>query len=147
MEPRESVKLPDGLRQSIANYCDLKVVRKIYGNNHPHVFQRAANIITKFVRNFTGMTFVFRRVLQDVYEVPLDVGVPLLRKSWYWPRNYYFNYPSEFVGTWHSPSSGWKRNVMRRYCTEEQMSRSLSRYELFFIQKEMDEEDILALGW
>lgn len=133
--------------RTVMGYARLETAKKMLGPDHPDVHQRAANVITRFVRNFAGMAYVFRRVLSEEYEVPLDVAVPLLRKSWYWPRNYFFNYPSVHAGTWHIPQSSWKRNVMRRYCTEEQMSRNLSRYELFCIQKKMDEEDILAMGW
>ena len=129
--------------RTVMEYAHLKTAKTFLGPDHSDVFERAVKVVTRFMRNFSGMAYVFRRVLSDEY----NVAVPLLRKSWYLPRNYYFNYPSEHVGTWHQPRSGWKLELMIRYCTEEQMSRSVSRYELFCIQKEMDEEDILAVGW
>lgn len=127
-------------------YADLKTMRKALGPEHPDVLDRAGKAITKFVRNFSGLAYVFRKVLTEEYEVPVQ-GAPLRRRSWYWPRNYYFNYPREFGPTWHRPYSEWKRGIMSEYCTAEQMARALSRYELFCIQKKMDEEDILNLGW
>lgn len=134
--------------RTVMVYAQLKTVKRFLGPKHPDVLQRAAKVVTKFLRNFSGMAHVFRRVLPEVYEVPLDTTLPLLRKTWYLPRNFVFNYPREFAGRWHSPPpSSWKRNIMRRYCTEEQLSRPLSRYELFCIQKKMYEEDILNMGW
>lgn len=137
--------LPDGLKQSIVQYGGLKTARKLYGENHPYVLNRAANVVKRFVRNFTGMSQAYR-ILYDEYEVPLE-GASLRRRTWFWPRNFYFNYPNEFVGTWHLPRSDWKRRVMQKYCTPAQLGSVVTRYELFCIQKKMHEEDILDMGW
>lgn len=127
-------------------YASLKLASQVLGRDHPDVVRRASRAICKFMHNFSGMAYVFRRVIPDNYEVPVE-GEPLLRTTWFWPRNFFFNYPDEFVHTWHMPSSDWKREIMSEYCTKDQMMRPLSRYELFCVQKKMREEDILNLGW
>lgn len=146
MTARVPVNLPDGLKQTVSTFGGLNVARKLYGPQHPYVLDRAAKVVTKFMRNYTGMAHVYRRIIYDMYEVPVE-GVPLRRRTWFWPRNYYFTYPNEFVSRWHQPHSDWKRHVMRKYCTNAQMSRTISRYELFCILKKMHERDILDMGW
>ncbi len=116
------------------------------GPNHPDVIDRAAKMVARFMRNFSGMAYVFRRVLPEEYDVPVE-GAPLRSKSWFWPRNFFFNYPEEFVHTWHMPRSAWKRALMGKYCSPEQLERHLSRYELFRVQKRMHEIDIIDIGW
>lgn len=132
--------------RTVMGYARLKTAHQALGPKHPDVLDRAAKIVARFVRNFWGMAYIFRRVLTEDYEVPVE-GAPLRRRSWFWPRNYYFNYPREFGRTWHRPYSDWKRRIMSKYCTAEEMARALSRYELFCIQKKMHEEDILNMGW
>lgn len=132
--------------RTVMGYANLKTAVGVLGPHHPDVLDRAAKIVARCMRNFSGMAHVFRRVLTQEYDVPVE-GVPLRTKSWFWPRNYFFNYPEEFVHTWHMPTSSWKRMLMLQYCPVHQMSRPVSRYELFCIQKEMREEDIINMGW
>jgi len=134
--------------RTIMGYADLKTAKTFLGPDHPDVLERAGKSITKFMRNFSGMAYMFRRVLPTSYEVPLEEGAhSRRRRSWYWPRNFFFNYPIEYARTWHNPSASWKRAIMQRYCTEEEISRPITRYELFRIQKKMREEHILDMGW
>lgn len=154
MEPRASISLPDGLRQSIVKYGGLRLAQKMYGEKHPYVLQRAASVITRFMQNFTGMAKVFRHELYDSYEVPPE-GAVLRKRTWFWPRNYFFNYPKESVRTWHQPMAEWKQSLLTgwrgkwkvSYVPEHMIGRPISRYELFCIQKKLPEEVILNIGW
>jgi hypothetical protein len=127
-------------------YAPLKTARAVLGPDHPDVLQRAARTVTRFVRNFAVMAHVFRRVFPKSYEVPHE-DEPTRQKSWFWPRNFFFNYPKRHAQIWHQPSVQWKRAMMIHFCPPELVNRPVSRYELFCIQKNMPEEAIIEIGW
>jgi hypothetical protein len=132
-----SVNLPDGLVRTVLMYGGLKTARKMFGDDHPYVQNRAAQIIAKTIRNMYGVVHS-TKVLN---ERDLQIAGMWL------PRVYFCLYPKPFVHRWHKTRSDWKREILSNYLEPDDFERDFTRLELFRLQQRMNPIEIFAIGW
>ncbi len=132
-----SVNLPDGLVRTVLMYGGLRTARKMFGDDHPYVQNRAAQIIAKTIRNMYGVVHSTKVLNERDLQI---AGVWL-------PRVYFCLYPKPFVHRWHQSRSSWKREILSKYLQPGDFERDFTRLELFRLQQRMNPIEIFAIGW
>ena len=126
----------------VADFCPLSDARKIFVQNTSYIQNRSARIVTKAVRNFAGLV--------SAVKVAFKTCGHLLERDdnqSFWPRAYFCTFPKPFFQNWHRPTSRWKRMLVTPYLTYNERNRDFTRLDLFRLQKQMQTNEILAIGW
>lgn len=123
----------------VANFCSLRDARNMYGTDHIYIQNRSAKVVTRAIRNFAGMVRETRNTLEDP-ELVEAAG------HTFWTRAYFCIYPKQFAKKWHQ-AYAWKRQLMSKYVPAGDLDREYTRLELFRLQRTMDFDDMLAIGW
>jgi hypothetical protein len=122
----------------VADFCPLSDARRIFGDNK-YIQNRSARIVTKAIRNFAGLVSAVK-MISKTCEHHVD-------NQFFWPRAYFCTFPKPFFQNWHRPTSRWKRMLVTPYLPYNDRNRDFTRLDLFRLQKQMQTNEILAIGW
>lgn len=134
--------MDDLVLTNVADFCSLEDAQKIFDNHHPYIQNRSVKIITRAIRNFSGMV----RETRNLYESPNNRDEEFGHTIW--TRVYFCLYPKAYSQMWHrSSQAGWKKTVMLKYIHPQDFQRDYTRLELFHLQKRMQLIDMMMIGW
>lgn len=58
---------------------------------------------------------------------------------------YFFSYPNKLVNEWYKINIPWKKRIIQKYSYID--NEIINKYDLFYLQKQMSKNDIIAIGW
>lgn len=123
----------------VANFCSLKDARNIFDSDHWYIQNRSAKVVSRAIRNFAGIV----RETINIFE-----NDDLVDKAGhaFWTRAYFCLYPKQYVKKWHQTHAR-KRQIMFKYLPAQDLNREYTRLELFRLQRRMELDEIMFVGW
>ena len=109
-------------------------------------YHRSATIISRFMRRVHGVRHRTPEI-NSIYDQEDMTMYPLYLKRKYM-QLYFFEYTKEYIRSWYLNQGNWKDQIKNQYQRKHfNHPDEITRWDLWELQKQMNLEEILVIGW